>query len=111
MVQKNVNTNAIVNGTSLALLLISEKTGGKEWAVFIGTAKINTDKLYLDFGKDKPLFRIFPEWYGYIRTVPDNVKSSLGEADYYLPLTVGDMPESQEGLFVDTGLQWPAKLS
>jgi hypothetical protein len=62
----------------------------------------------LDFGSDKPLFEILPEWYGHIKNIPDNVKSVLRGADYYLPIVVEDMPEDAEGFCADTGLKWPS---
>jgi hypothetical protein len=93
----NISNNAIKSGTLLSLLMVSDKKGRHEWAIFTGVAKIDDGKLWLDLGLNKPLFEILPEWYCHIKKVPANVKSTLRGADYYLPIVVENMPEDDEG--------------
>lgn len=40
-----------------------------------------------------------------IKKVPDNLKPTLLNADYFINLTIGDMVDNQ-GDFIPTGLKW-----
>ena len=89
---------------------MTDQKRNAEWAIFKGRARLNSGKLFLDLGSDKPLFEIFPEGYGQIKAVPADIKHMLGGVEYYLPLTVEDIPKNAKSLFTDTGFKWPFKL-
>jgi len=108
-VQMDIGDNAILEGTLLSLLLVVDNKGCAKWSVLIGMARLDGGKLCLDFGSNKPLFEIFPEWYGHIKKVPAHVKSILRGAEYYLPLIVGDMPENDKGFYTDIDLKWSSR--
>ena len=105
----DISDNVILDGTLFSLLLVVNNKGGAKWSVLIGMARLDVGKLCLDFGSSKPLFEIFPEWYGHIKKVPAHVKSILRGAEYYLPLIVGDKSETGKGFYIDTDLKWSSR--
>jgi hypothetical protein len=98
-----------LDGKLLTLLLIGETEDGKDdWAVFPGTARVRTGSLFLERSGGKEPFAIREDWLERVKPVEPSVKDILGNADYYLPLMVGNIPD---GANVDdvarTALQWP----
>lgn len=95
-------------GKPFAVLLMGETAEGEDdWAVFSGTLEQNALGLYLDRGA-KPSFEIHPEWVERIRPVGSDVKDILLDAEHYLSLSVGPIPEGESTeSYVGTGLKWP----
>jgi hypothetical protein len=96
---------AELDGKPFALWLTDKND---ESAVFSGTARLDGSSLFLD-RKSKPPFEIRPEWYGRIQAVTSlAVRAILLGADYFLRLSVGDVPQGATAdEFRQTGLKWP----
>ena len=100
-----------LNGTVLALLLISEtNTGEDDWAVYSGVFRLRDGRAFLDRGPSNPEFEIFPEWLPRIKPTNDETRLILLNAAHYLPLRIGDFPEDANPTdFNATGLKWPGR--
>lgn len=100
--------NANIIGSSFCVLLMREAAEGEDdWAIFSGTLKQNSTGLFLDRGTKAP-FEIRAEWIDHIKPVDSEVKDILLDAEYYLPLSVGSIPEGESTeSYIDTGLKWP----
>lgn len=82
-------------------------TGEDDWAVFSGTLKKNASGLFLDRGL-KPPFEISPEWIERIQPTGPDVKKILLNAEHYLSLSVGPIPEGESiDSYISAGLKWP----
>jgi hypothetical protein len=95
-------------GKRFSLLLMGETADGAErCAVLSGTLMQAPSGLILDRGINTPI-DIRPEWIERIRPVGADVKDILLGAEFYLPLSVGPIPEgaSMEG-YEKIGLKWP----
>ncbi len=98
-----------VNGKSLAIVLYKIVKGKKEeGAVFFGTARVKGKKLYLDRGKKGPIFEIPETGVRRLAKTDQEVKEILGGGDYWLWLTVVDLPKDEDATkYFTTGLKWP----
>lgn len=95
-------------GKPFALLLCGETEYSEDdWAVFSGTAYIRNDKLYLERYGDQPDIEIMAEWYERIQETNESVKDILQGADYFITLSVGQMPEDADDSYIPLGLKWP----
>lgn len=103
-----MNDNPNILGKPFCVLLIGTTVDGEdEGAVFSGTLKQNESGLYLDRGESPP-FEIDPEWIERIKPVGPDIKDILLNAEYYLSLSVGQIPEGESTeSYVATGLKWP----
>jgi hypothetical protein len=101
----------VLNGTVLALLLISETDQGEDdWAVCSGVFRIRGGTALLDRGPGSPEFELLPEWLERIKPTNDGTRPILLNASHYLPLRVGELPEDAEpAAFTATGLKWPQR--
>jgi hypothetical protein len=97
-----------LNGKPFTLLLMGTTPDGKDdWAVFPGVARVEEDGLYIDRGP-KARFKIRPEWVSRIRPVDASLRSTLRDAEYYLPLTVGSLASGgNDDDLLRTSLKWP----
>ena len=96
-----------LEGKKLALLLMAKTAKGEDdWAVFTGTICIKSGKVFVDRGTQGKPFEVREEWFDRIKAVASDMRELLLGADVYLPLSVGDKPDS-ESSFEDTGLHWP----
>jgi hypothetical protein len=97
-----------LEGKLLAVLVMGQTSDGQDdWAVFTGTARVSEDLLFLD-RHGKPSFEIRAEWLDRIKSVGSKVKDILLGAEFYLPLTIGPLPEGQSAeSYIATGLKWP----
>ena len=97
-----------IDGRPFALLLMRRTpAGADDWAVFPGIARIQDNVMYVD-RSPRPRFEIRPEWFERIRLVEPSERDILQGADYYLPLSVGDVPADEDASdFLRTGLRWP----
>jgi hypothetical protein len=102
---------ATLDGTVLALLLISETdTGEDDWAVSSGVFRLRDGRAFLDRGPSNPELKLLPEWLKRIKPTNDKTRSILLNASHYLPLRVGDIPEDADpAAFEATGLKWPER--
>ena len=97
------------DGKPFTILLMGTTPDGRDdWAVFPGIARVEEDGLYIDRGP-KARFEIRPEWVSRIRPVDASLRSTLRDAEYYLPLAVGNLPSAstEEDDLLMTGLKWP----
>jgi hypothetical protein len=95
-------------GKPFAVLLMGETAEGlDDWAVFSGTLSENLSGMFLDRGTQPP-FEIRAEWNERIKPVSPAISEILLGAEYFLPLTVGPLPEGESTeSYVATGLKWP----
>jgi len=96
------------NGKPFTILLMGTTPDGKDdWAVFPGVARVEEDGLYIDRGP-KARFKVRPEWVSRIRPVDPSLRSTLRDAEYYLPLSAGNLPSGgNDDALLMTGLKWP----
>jgi hypothetical protein len=105
-----MDPNPIV-GKRIALLIAGkDENGGDDWAVFTGTAQLDQGRVVLLRDSGDPV-EIEPEWLARVQPVPDGEsRRILGEAEYLIPLAVGDIPEGTDSAgYRNTGLKWPEK--
>ncbi len=77
-----------------------------ESAIFSGIASWDGDVLSIQRGSQHD-FRIQPEWHGRMRAVAnDESRRILLEAEFYLRLWVGGLPDDSAN-YEATGLKWP----
>jgi hypothetical protein len=98
-----------LNGKTLALLLVRQNEAGEdEWAVLTGTARWDGTQLQVDRGSERKPFLIFDDWLGRVESVPEEVDDFFGGAKFYLALSVGNLPDSDDAEgYINTGLKWP----
>ena len=98
-----------VQGKDLAVVLYAKgTTGEEEGAVFFGKARVDGENLYLDRGKGTPPFKIPQNVLGRLQQVNEDIKETLNGADYWIWLTVTDLPEGEDVTkYQPTHLRWP----
>lgn len=82
-----------LNGKSLALLLAGED---EDWSVLRGTVRQQGDVVLLDHSAGGEPFHIQPEWLDRIQPIPEDLSDILMNADFFLPLSVGTLPEGDD---------------
>lgn len=97
-----------LNGKSLAVLLIGQTADGEDdWTVFSGTVHATETVVVLN-RDDAPSFEIQTKWFERIKPVGADIKSILLGAEFYLPLSIGPLPEGESAeSYISTGLRWP----
>jgi hypothetical protein len=94
-----------INGKPFAIVLSDDKGEG---AAFHGVARWDGKTLTIDRGRDKPPFEVRKEWYERIQPVKGPVaKAILEDAEFWLQLRVGPVPDDDTTTFEPTGLKWP----
>ncbi len=94
----------ILNKKSLALIIVDSKN---ENSVVVYSGKINlmNNKLYFSRNGDN-LFEI-TDWQERIKIVKKEVKKILLNCNYYLMLSIADLPEDENpNDYKQTGLKW-----
>jgi hypothetical protein len=81
-----------LNGKSLALLLAGED---EDWSVLRGVVLQEGEVLLLDHSAGQA-FHIQPEWLDRIKPTPPDLSDILMNADFFLPLSVGALPEDAD---------------
>ena len=79
--------------------------------MFFGVAKYDGNQLILNRGDDQPPFVVFDDWISRIKPVTEDAKAVFEDAEYYLPLSIGSLPEGvnpSESGYLETGLVWPS---
>lgn len=95
---------AELEGKRIALVVTDERD---ESVAFTGTARWDGDRLVMLRNKpDRPV-QIHEEWHQKIRATPEDSKNTLLGAEFFLTLSVGDLPAgADESEFQKTGLKW-----
>lgn len=98
-----------INGKKLALLLMGKKENGEDdWAVFTGIARWDGKSLLLDRGEKKNSFRVPTDTLNRIKPVEKKNKETFCDAEYFIPLTVGALPDDANlNEYIKTDLKWP----
>lgn len=92
-----------LSGKSLALLLVGEDEN--RW-ILHGTVCREGEALLLDHSASEQPFKIQPEWLDRIKPVPADLRDIFKGADFFLPLSMGTLPEDADpSEYVDTGLK------
>jgi hypothetical protein len=81
-----------LNGKSLALLLGGEDD---DWSTLRGTVRQDGESLMLDQAGGQS-FMIQPEWIERIKSVPEDLSDIFMGAHFFLPLSVGALPEDAD---------------
>jgi hypothetical protein len=93
-----------LNGKSLALILAGED---EDWSVLRGIVRQEGQVLLLDHCTGQA-FHIQPEWLDRIKPTPADLSDILMNADFFLPLSVGPLPEDADPSdYINTGLKLP----
>jgi hypothetical protein len=96
---------AELEGKRIALVLTDERD---ESVAFTGTAHWDGDRLVMLRNKPDPPVQIHEEWHHKIRATPDDSKNTLLGAEFFLMLSVGNLPAGVgKSEFQKTGLKWP----
>ncbi len=82
-----------LNGKTLALLFAG-KDG--DWSVLRGTVHQQGDVVMLDHSASGEPFHIQPEWLDRIKPIPEDLSDILMNADFFLSLSVGTLPERSD---------------
>lgn len=91
-----------LNGKSLTLILAGEDEG---WSVLRGTVRQDGEVLILDHSAGQA-FHIQPEWFDRIKATPAGLSNILMNADFFLPLSVGPLPEDADPSdYINSGLK------
>ena len=99
-----------LDGKILALILRGERGGEEEASCHTGTLRTSAGSYEFYRGDDSPSFELEPDWLKRIEPVPDDLKETLLNADYFLLLTVGVIPEDMDvSELIFTGLQIPVE--
>ena len=94
----------------IALLLKGEtEDGEKDWAVFTGLGQVVDASLQLYRGEDNPPVAIREAWLERIRPVEPDLKQIMCDADFMIPLTVGNLADDDREGLEPTGLKWPGE--
>jgi len=94
-----------LNGKRIGVILTDEQG---EPALWTGIAHWDGKRLFMLRKDPEKPFEIYDEWYPRIRSTPEASKKDLLEAEFFLRLSVGNIPVgSDEGAFQKTGLKWP----
>jgi len=98
-----------LDGRLIALLVIGQTEGGEDdGAAFTGILRFEAEQPYLDRGPGKQRVELEPEWLERIKPVDAAIRQILIGADYYIPLSIGPVPEGEdESKFRSIGLKWP----
>lgn len=96
---------ATLEGKRIALVLTDERD---ESVAFTGTGHWDEGHLLMLRNKPDPPIHILQEWHSRIRATPEDSKSALLGAEFFLRLHVGDRPADADPTeFQKIGLRWP----
>lgn len=97
-----------LHGKRIAVLLNGQdEAGEEEWAVLAGRAVWDGEKLRVDRGSGRKPFPAPYHALDRLKPVQDEVREILLDADFWLPLFVGPLPEdADQGEYESTGLNW-----
>ncbi len=100
-----------LEGKNFAVVLYTKgKTGEDEGSVFFGKARVDGETLNLDRGKDTQPFKIPKDTLGRLQRVNEDIKEILCDAEYWIWLTVADIPEGDDiAKYQPTHLKWPTQ--
>lgn len=97
-----------MEGKRLALVLISTNPGSGGGIVY-GRVRRLEDDFVLEGMTGAP-FALLPEWAGRARRINDvdepDVRAIIGNAEYFLLLSVGDLEDGAEAGLRRTGFKW-----
>ena len=79
--------------------------GSDDVAVFTGIADWDGATLTMRREPESASFVVDPAWLPRIKPVPEELKSTLLDAEYYFSVTVGNVEDASG--FESTGLRWP----
>ncbi|MGH7595682.1 MAG: hypothetical protein ACREOI_04985 [bacterium] len=97
-----------IDGKSIALLLVDETKEEADWFVLNGIARFSESAFYVELVTSQKPFEIQIEWLSRIKPTPKELRDVLSDADYYLPLVVGSLPDDADlNEYVHTGLKLP----
>ena len=97
-----------IDGKKLALVLFGQdEEGNDDVAVFTGTARLNESVVTFERPDIEPL-ELKDDWIDRIKPVSSDMKETLLDADYMVPLSIGKLSQEDDWSgFVETGLKWP----
>jgi len=97
-----------VHGKKLALIgWAKDDEGEDDVSVFSGIARWNGTQLILDRGNDNLDFNIPNEWLQRLKSVEDEFKETLMNADYSISFSVDNLPNDKASEYILTTLKWP----
>jgi hypothetical protein len=104
-INPSITANLIL-GTNRYLRGISSTKGNDDVVVHAGSAVLDNKRLVVLLSNNVE-FEVWHEWRDRIRTVNEDLKQTLLDADYCLSLSVGDLPDDvplEE--YRRTGIKW-----
>jgi hypothetical protein len=94
-----------LQGKSLAIILIGED---EDWSVLRGIVRVEGDALLLDHNVSDQPFLIQSAWLSRIKPTPADLRDILMNADYFMSLSLGSLPEKSDlSEYESTGLKLP----
>lgn len=96
-------------GKEVALLLMGQGPEGEDdWSVFRTTVGQRDGQLFLRY--EMGTLELSDDWASRVRPVADDTRGILLGADYFLPLTVGNVSQEEAAAMERTGLKWPTSM-
>ena len=97
-----------LHGKKIAILFNSkDEAGEEEWAVLAGRGVWDGEDLRVSRGAGRTPFLVPHHALARLRPVQDEVREIFLDADVWLPLFVGPLPEDADhGEYESTGLNW-----
>lgn len=93
-------------GMDVTLLLMGQDSAGEgDWAVFHSTIVPQQGRVLLECATGSLEFS--DDWASRVRPTPPEARDILLGADYFLPLSVGNVTEEEAAAMEHTGLRWP----
>ena len=97
-----------IHGKRVAVVAWAKKANGDDdVAVFSGIADWDGERLLLVRDPVGTSFAIPNEWFDRIKRVPDELRATLMDSEYFVSVTVGEATASELSTLDKTGLHWP----
>ena len=96
-------------GKKICLLLMSNIDQGKDdWAVALGEVTIIDGSPHFKADYIPTPFALPDDILDRVKEPTEDIRGIVLDADYYLPLSVGPIPEGHKpDAYIRTGLKWP----
>lgn len=100
---------AYLNGKNFAVVILEgDDADSVEGAAIFGIAKWRDGQFFVHHSDEFPDFPVPHDALERIRPVSREVRDILADAEYFVVLNLGPLPEGADsGRFLQTGLKWP----
>jgi hypothetical protein len=101
-----MSSSADLVGKGVALLLMGQDAAGEDdWAVFNTVLQEDDGQLVLQHWTGRLV--LSEAWALRIKATSPEMRSTMLDLDFFLPLTVGNLSEHEATALETTGFRWP----